>query len=155
MLLACSARAHACVRWPHARPHADLRALSLRYQALGAPRAFSAASLEPSASALEPSPNSYSLLPVMSRIIRCANIGAGTVSGVPAGTTRPPHARAWQCAVHARLRDIAELVVRVGRVGIFALDSPAEAKRRCAHMSVCTRVGAREGGQGGPAKHLS
>ena len=113
MLLACSARAHACVRWPHAWPHADLRALSLRYQALGAPRAFSAASLEPSASALEPSPNSYSLLPVMSRIIRCANIGAGTVSGVPAGTTRPPHARAWQCAVHARLRDIAELVVRV------------------------------------------
>jgi hypothetical protein len=128
--------------------------------------------LEPSASALEPSPNSYSVLPVMSRIIRCANIGAGTVSRVHAGTTRapeglhrgrgtlrrPPHtpscalrqgrtacgavlptcglacrplrilvrASAFCCgdrtharthvgsvAVHARLRDVAELVVRV------------------------------------------
>ena len=72
-----------------------------RYQATMASRAFSAASWEPSASALEPSPNSYFVLPVASRIIRWAKMGRGarsaayrraqpTLLGVRRGSGHPP-----------------------------------------------------------------
>lgn len=157
-----------------------------RYQATMASRAFSAASWEPSASALEPSPNSYFVLPVASRIIRWAKGRARSAAcsraqpnllGVRRGSGHPPPpasypllcsapgpgrrvarcyrsvgwhaelrilgagddaslgttvcmARCCMCtAVHARLRDVAELVVRVRWVWVLSLDSPAEARR--------------------------
>ena len=63
-----------------------------RYQATMASRAFSAASWEPSASALEPSPNSYFVLPVASRIIRWAKMGRGVHGQRRAGGHSPPSA---------------------------------------------------------------
>ena len=83
-------QARAYVRWHMPTVCALATTQLLSYQAPKASRTFSAASLELSAIALEPSPNSYFVLPVASRIIRWAQMGGGTVSGVQEGTSLPP-----------------------------------------------------------------